>query len=105
MKKSASRIAFEIFNVVFMIVLCAVMLYPFIFTFSASVSNSAQVAAGNVKLLPKGFNLESYKTVLGYQKVWVAYGNTIIYTVVGTAVSLALTICGAYPLSRSDFYG
>ena len=105
MKKSASRIAFEIFNVVFMIVLRAVMLYPFIFTFSASVSNSAQVAAGNVKLLPKGFNLESYKTVLGYQKVWVAYGNTIIYTVVGTAVSLALTICGAYPLSRSDFYG
>ena len=58
-----------------------------------------------MKLLPKGFNLESYKTVLGYQKVWVAYGNTIIYTVVGTAVSLALTICGAYPLSRSDFYG
>ena len=105
MKKSSSRVAFEVFNAAFMILLCAVMLYPFIFTFSASISNSAQVAAGNVTLLPKDINFDAYKAVLGYQKVWTAYGNTFWYTIVGTLVSLLLTICGAYPLSRSDFYG
>ena len=97
MRKSLSRKIFEVFNVCFMLLLCAVMLYPFIFTASASLSNSAEVSAGNVTLLPKGFTLDAYKSVLGYQKVWTAYGNTLWYTVVGTAVSLVLTICGAYP--------
>lgn len=31
------------------------------------------------------------------------YLNSILYTVVGTALNLVMTICAAYPLSRSDF--
>jgi len=105
MRKSASRKVFEVCNFIFMILLCGVMLYPFIWTASASLSNSGAVAAGQVTLLPVGFTTSAYQSVLGYTKVWTAYGNTLWYTVVGTAVSLILTICGAYPLSRSDFYG
>ena len=105
MRKSTSRKVFEVCNGIFMILLCAVMLYPFIWTASASLSNSGAVAAGQVTLLPVGFTTQAYKTVLGYTKVWVSYGNTLWYTVMGTLVSLILTICGAYPLSRSDFYG
>ena len=105
MKKSLSRKIFEVCNGIFMILLCAVMLYPFVWTASASLSNSGAVAAGQVTLFPVGFTTQAYNTVLGYTKVWVSYGNTLWYTVVGTAVSLILTICGAYPLSRSDFYG
>lgn len=105
MRKSTSRKVFEVFNVIFMLLLCAVMLYPFIWTASASLSNSGAVGAGQVTLLPVGFTTAAYENVLGYTKVWVSYGNTIWYTVVGTLVSLILTICGAYPLSRSDFYG
>ena len=105
MKKSTSRKVFEVFNVVFMILLCIVMLYPFIWTASASLSNSGAVAAGQITLLPVGFTTSAYETVLGYTKVWTAYGNTLWYTVMGTLVSLILTICGAYPLSRADFYG
>ena len=105
MRKSASRKVFEVCNVIFMLLLCAVMLYPFIWTASASLSNSGAVGAGQVTLLPVGFTVDAYKHVLGYSKVWTAYGNTLWYTVVGTMVSLIMTICGAYPLSRSDFYG
>ena len=105
MRKSASRKVFEVCNFIFMILLCGVMLYPFIWTASASLSNSGAVAAGQVTLLPVGFTTSAYQSVLGYAKVWTAYGNTLWYTVMGTLVSLVLTICGAYPLSRSDFYG
>ena len=105
MRKSTSRKVFEVCNGIFMILLCAVMLYPFIWPASASLSNSGAVAAGQVTLLPVGFTTQAYETVLGYTKVCVSYGNTLWYTVMGTLVSLILTICGAYPLSRSDFYG
>ena len=63
------------------------------------------MAAGQVTLLPKGFNTRAYEAVLGYKVVWRAYGNTILYTVVGTSVNLIITMLGAYPLSRPDFYG
>jgi len=105
MRKSTSRKIFEVCNVIFMLLLCAVMLYPFVWTASASLSNSGAVAAGQVTLLPVGFTTDAYSHVLGYTKVWTAYGNTLWYTVMGTLVSLILTICGAYPLSRADFYG
>ena len=104
-QKAFSRRVFEIFNVVFMICLSIVMLYPFIFVLSASLSGNAYVAAGQVTLLPKGFNLRAYEAVLGNKVVSRAYGNTILYTVVGTAVNLIITMLGAYPLSRPDFYG
>ena len=65
-QKAFSRRVFEIFNVVFMICLSIVMLYPFIFVLSASLSGNAYVAAGQVTLLPKGFNLRAYEAVLGY---------------------------------------
>ena len=33
------------------------------------------------------------------------YGNTIVYTVLGTCISVVLNAFAAYPLSRKDFYG
>ena len=104
-QKAMSRRVFEVFNILFMICLSIVMLYPFIFVLSASLSGNAYVSAGQVTLLPKGFNVNAYKAVLGYKVVWQGYRNTILYTVVGTAVNLIITMLGAYPLSRPDFYG
>lgn len=104
-QKAMSRRVFEVFNFLFMICLSIVMLYPFIFVLSASLSGNAYVSAGQVTLLPKGFNVRAYEAVLGYKVVWQGYRNTILYTVVGTAVNLIITMLGAYPLSRPDFYG
>ena len=105
MKKSNSRIAFEWFNFVFMIALCVVMLYPFLNVVASSLSNNSAVSRGRVTFFPIGFNLEAYKAVVRYQHIWTGYKNTLLYTIVGTAINLFMTILGAYPLSRKQFYG
>ncbi|MBR3503865.1 MAG: carbohydrate ABC transporter permease [Clostridia bacterium] len=105
MKKSNSRIAFEWFNFVFMIVLCVVMLYPFLNVVASSLSNNSAVSRGRVTFFPIGFNLEAYKAVVRYQHIWTGYKNTLLYTIVGTAINLVMTVLGAYPLSRKQFYG
>ncbi|MBQ8953243.1 MAG: carbohydrate ABC transporter permease [Clostridia bacterium] len=105
MKKSSSRIAFEWFNVIFLLVLCVVMLYPFLNVVASSVSNNSAVSRGLVSFYPIGFNLEAYKAVVRYKHIWNGYKNTLLYTFVGTAINLIMTICGAYPLSRKQFYG
>ncbi|MFD0715685.1 carbohydrate ABC transporter permease [Paenibacillus sp. GCM10027626] len=82
---------------------CVVTLYPFVYVASVSVSETASVIANEVTLLPKGFNLAAYETVFRYNGIWVAYGNTLFYTGIGTIVSLLLTVLAAYPLSRKDW--
>lgn len=36
--------------------------------------------------------------------VWRSYYNTIFYTVIGTAINVTLTMLGAYPLARTNFF-
>lgn len=105
MRKSVARKVFEVGNTLFMALLWVIMLYPFLYVLAASFSSNASVLAGRVSIIPDGFNVGAYEAVLQYKQVWISYKNTIFYTVVGTCVNLLLTICGAYPLSRKDFYG
>lgn len=81
-----------------------ITLYPFIYVFSMSVSDPMSVLKQEVWLLPKGFHLNSYKKVFKSTELWIHYGNTIWYTVVGTLVNMVVTLLGAYPLSRKNMY-
>lgn len=97
--------AFTWFNVTAIVVICLVTLYPFITLLAQSFSSSGAIKAGLVNALPVGFNLETYRAVLGDGRFWQSYGNTILYTVVGTAISMALTTTFAYVISKSHLRG
>ncbi|MGG4340956.1 carbohydrate ABC transporter permease [Paenibacillus lautus] len=99
----ASDVIYFVFIYLFIIVTCIVMLYPFIYILSVSISDTDSVMRNEVLLWPKGINWSAYETVLNYKGMIVAYGNTIYYTVVGTFLSLLLTTLAAYPLSRKNW--
>lgn len=82
-----------------------ITVYPFIYVLANSLSSATAVKMGKVVLFPIDFNLEAFKYVLSQKGIWIAYGNTIFYTVVGTAVNLILTVLGAYPLSKKRLKG
>lgn len=82
-----------------------VVLYPLVFVLSASVSDPAAVMKGQVWLIPKDWTWVGYSRIFQSGEIVTGYRNTIVYTVVGTAINLAMTICAAYPLSRKDFHG
>ncbi|WP_317368784.1 carbohydrate ABC transporter permease [uncultured Tyzzerella sp.] len=42
--------------------------------------------------------------MLQSENIWLGFRNTIFYVVVGTTLSMLITICGAYPLSRKNFF-
>ena len=54
-------------------------------------------------LLPKGITFVGYAKVFANARIWRGYLNTIIYSVVGTALNLAVTIPCAFALSRKEF--
>ena len=82
----------------------AVTAYPFLYVVSVSFSDGAAVARGDVFLFPVGFSLETFKMVMQYDQLWVAYGNTIFYTILGTSLNIVFTCLAAYPLSRKHFF-
>lgn len=96
----------RIFDAVDTILLAAVLLiiaYPLYFVIIASFSDPSLVSAGKVTWRPEGFTLAGYKRILSFSQIWLGYRNTIFYVILGTAISLVLTVTLAYPLSRRDF--
>lgn len=83
-------------------IIVIVTIYPLYFVLIASVSDSSAVSNGQVWLYPKGFYLEGYKRIFEYGALWRGYLNTILYTASGTALSLVVTISGAYVMSRRE---
>jgi putative aldouronate transport system permease protein len=83
-------------------IIMVIVLYPLLFTVSASFSDPSKVLGGEVWMLPKGFNVEAYANILKNDRIWTGYGNSILYTVVGTVINIIMTILAAYPLSRPD---
>lgn len=104
-KESKGDKLFLGFVYLFLTAALLVVLYPLIYMLSASVSTPSYVNSGEMWLLPKGFTLEGFKLVFDNAKIWMGYRNTILYTVVGTLINLAVTLPAAYALSRSDFFG
>ena len=92
--------------VVWIVVAFAVIVtaYPFLYVVSVAFSDGAAVARGDVYLFPVGFSLETFKMVMNYDQLWVAYGNSIFYTIVGTICNVIFTCLAAYPLSRKRFF-
>ena len=102
-ENSYSDKIFDVVNVLVMLVLLVVFVWPLWFVLISSFSDPFEVTMGNVLLFPKGLTLDSYKTMLKYSQILTGYANSIYYTVVGTLINLVLSVCFAYPLSRKDF--
>lgn len=98
------RIMDTTINVV-MALLFLIVLYPLVYVVSSSFSSGEAVFSGKVILWPVDFSTFGYEIVLKFPKVWIGYKNTIINTVLGTAMNVFTTTLVAYPLSRREFQG
>ncbi len=100
----ADRI-FDFFNVMLMVVILVIIIYPLWFVVIASFSDSQLVNTGKVLIVPKGFHLSAYQKVFSDSRIMTGYRNTIFYTFAGTFLNVVFTLSLAYPLSRRDFVG
>lgn len=95
---------FRLCNGLVMILVCIVMIYPFIHVLVASVSDpNALIRHRGLLLMPKGFNIGAYKLVFRNPNILKGYVNTITYVVVGTSINIVMTVLSAFVLSRRQF--
>ncbi|MCL1950574.1 MAG: carbohydrate ABC transporter permease [Turicibacter sp.] len=104
-KDSPADKVFLGFVYAFLVGALLITMYPLIYILSASISDPNYVNSGAMWLLPKGITFEGYRLIFANQQIWQGYANTIIYTILGTAINLMVTIPCAYALARPEFKG
>ena len=104
-KESASYRVFKVFNAIILTLISVAMLYPFLYLVAQSFSSTQAIVAGQVGLIPKDFNISTYKYVITDGKFIPYYGNTIVYSIIGTVCALLFSALLAYPLSKAELYG
>lgn len=101
-KKQIKSNWFDVLNVIFMILIMLVTLYPFWNQLMISISTSKDIYSTGLLLLPSEVSFASYKVIFDFRLLWNGYLNTIIRTLLGTLISLVLTMLTAYPLSKRE---
>ncbi|MGP5638875.1 carbohydrate ABC transporter permease [Brachybacterium tyrofermentans] len=102
------RIADPLFGVVtygLIGVAIALIVYPLYFIVIASISDPSLVQQGKVVLFPRGITFDGYLTIFGTSTIVRGFANSVLYTVVGTALSVTMILTGAYALTRKDMPG
>ena len=102
-KENTGYKIFLVVNTIIMILIAAATLFPFLYLVAQSLSSESAIMEGKVGLIPRGFNLNTYKVVITQGDFLKFYKNTLIYTAVGTTLSLAFSSMLAYPLSKKEF--
>lgn len=107
-KKQSNKIhigsrAFDMFLIVFMIIVSIIFLYPFLNVIATSLSSNRMITTGQVTFFPKEFHLDGYKALFKDENILGAYWNTIVIAVGSMIVSLVLNSLMAYVMMAPEF--
>ncbi|ANY69896.1 sugar ABC transporter permease [Paenibacillus sp. BIHB 4019] len=92
---------FDGINVLVMLILIVITLYPMLYIIFSSLSEGNRLLSHTGLLLwPQGFSLEGYKAVLSNPTIMNGFRNTLFVLIAGLAINMTLTSLGAYFLSR-----
>lgn len=98
---SWSRKVFLVFNFIFLTFISLLCLMPIVHILAISFSSGAAASAGKVLLWPVDFTTAAYDNVFGKPEYLRAFWVSTQRVVLGTTVSMLLTIITAYPLSKN----
>ncbi|MDR2417713.1 MAG: carbohydrate ABC transporter permease [Treponema sp.] len=104
-RRSTEDKIFDAVNFIVLTVIFVIVAYPLYFVIISSISDPIKVSSGQITFVPEGINFDGYLRVFEAKEVMRGFMNSVLYTVLGVSINLAVTLPTAYALSRNDFYG
>ncbi|WP_442598660.1 carbohydrate ABC transporter permease [Neobacillus sp. D3-1R] len=104
-RRTKSEYIFDNINVLIMILICAITIYPIWYVVVNSLNDGIDAMGGGIYWWPREFTLENYKAVFANPGILTSFGVTIAKTVIGTLSHVFFTAMVAYAISRRDLYG
>ncbi len=100
----AENAIFDTINAILLVLVCIITLYPFLNTLAISFNDSTDAVYGGIYLWPRVFSTRSYETIL-LKSSDVPHSAMIsaLRAVIGTLISIPLSMMLAFVMSRKDF--
>ena len=105
MSRNRSNLMFRIFMFIIIVPAVLATLIPFINIIALSLSDAQSIISNKVALLPVGFNVDSYRVVFENISMLKSLVFTVFLTLLYTLISMVMTTCAAYPLSKTRLKG
>ncbi len=102
-KSSATDVLMKFIFYMILVLFGFICAYPFLNMIAVSLSKPAYVVANKVFIFPVGIQFANYRILVKDASYIRSYGNTILYTSLGTTSALFFSIVTAYPLSKKTF--
>ncbi len=101
-KRTAKDWIFDTANIIFMVLLCVIMLYPLLYEVLVSVSEPSKLFGYNGFLItPRGFTWNNYLRVFAIPEIRSGIKNTMFLMTVGLTINMVLTVVASYVLTRT----
>jgi putative aldouronate transport system permease protein len=102
-QKSIGSKVFDVLNVLFMLVLMIVTIYPFLYVVFASVSDPMLLMSHRgILWAPLGFSTRGYELVFKNAGILNGFRVTLFVVIVGTLCNMVFSLLFAYVLSRRN---
>lgn len=102
-KLSTGEKAERVIIVTLMLIMCVLVIYPFMNMLAISLSDKYAIDRREVTIFPVDFTGIAYSMVAKNKYLWMAYGNTFFVCILGTVFSIVLTAFAAYPMAFCNF--
>ena len=83
----------------------AAIILPVIYIILASFIDPVTLQNSGLTFDFSKWTLTAYERVMSNAQIWIGFKNALIYSVLFTIISVAVTLLAAYPMSRPDFKG
>jgi putative aldouronate transport system permease protein len=96
---------FDVVNVLMLVGVGMLAVLPFVYVLAGSFATELEITTRPFFLWPSEVTTASYASILSSAAFVRAFVTTVLVTLVGTTIQLALTALMAYPLSKVDLPG
>lgn len=104
-RRTKGEVVFDVINVVLVVIICFITLYPVWYVLIYSFNNGPDAAMGGIYWWPRKFSMENYKAVFRDKSIINAFGITIMRTLITTPLHVFFTAMVAYSLSKEYLIG
>lgn len=104
-KESIGETSFNFLNIVGMVIVSFLTLYPFWYALILSFNDGFDALKAPIFFWPRVFTFENYSFIVSTPRIQLAFFNTVTRTTLGTLMHLAFTGVVAYGLSKRRIAG
>lgn len=102
-RKLQKTTAFDVFNIIFLLILAFIVIVPFYYTIVRSFLTQQEFIMNGTTLWPQNPTTGNYRDIFVGTGLLRSFFNSVLYTVTGTIFSMFLATTLAYGLSKKNY--